>query len=323
MPAAVSHRADTAPFTLSEGDAAAGGHRHSAVHPRGGAEVVVVMFGWVGAQDKHLAKYAHAWHAAGVRTVLRHTVSTLDGYMRPAVLDATARRMFAVLDAHYHGASVVVQYFSNGGAWMHPHVARVWAERVAAAAAAVKAVRGVTGAPAPVSLGGLVFDSCPAYMHLSVGARAPVETIANPILRWLAWLVLFVVLNVLVLFDNRPQRFWQQLEDDATAGPASAPAPAPHTNIAAVVSASAEPAIVPALYLYSRSDHLTDATKLDGLVATRRARVLAAGVTPERASKLVRAVTWDRSPHVGHLRKHPEAYHGALVSLLELVAARD
>lgn len=37
---------------------------------------VAVLFGWVGAQDKHLKKYADLYHDLGIPTVLRATVPT-------------------------------------------------------------------------------------------------------------------------------------------------------------------------------------------------------------------------------------------------------
>jgi pimeloyl-ACP methyl ester carboxylesterase len=62
---------------------------------------------------------------------------------------------------------------------------------------------------------------------------------------------------------------------------------------------------LPTLYLYSRDDPLACAAKLDGLVAARRA-----------AGADARAHCWPESPHVGHLRRHPEQYKRLVLEFL-------
>ena len=274
------------PFDVHEVGAGVGGGGG------GGGGPVVVLFGWVGSSPRLVGKYAAAFLASGARRVYSTTARTLDVFLRPAGLRALARRALELLAERHAGERAVLAYMSNGGAFVHLHILDEL--RAAAAAAAAAAGRG-GGRYEAVRIAGTVFDSAPSYLSMDSMSRAPTEGIRNALVRSAAYWLLRLLLPVVIPLAHglgAPARFF--------AGFAADPLPCP------------------ALFIYSAHDVIADCTRLDTLVAQRRA-------SHPRGAHGVRALRIGAeepaSPHVAHLASHPERYRRALADLLRDAAA--
>lgn len=87
------------------------------------APLVVVLFGWLTCQDKHLHKYAELYHRIGCEVVLRHTVPARKVLRRKqrGVVRAGAE-LIAEIPRYFPNAKVVIHYFSNGGCFVHRRI---------------------------------------------------------------------------------------------------------------------------------------------------------------------------------------------------------
>ena len=255
---------------------------HFDVAQRDGAGVVAVLFGWVGCTPRLLGKYAQTLLECGARRVYHATCPTYDVFLSPAGTRKFARETLELLAAHHADEPCVIGSFSNGGAFVYAQMLRLLHEDASA-----KGPRRF----AHVRIAGTLFDSAPAYLTLNSGTRAFTEGIRSAWQRAVAFFVVrWIIMPLLVpfVFGARPNdSFFGTLRDDDLA--------------------------CATLYIYSEHDELTDAAKLDELVAQRRARHV-------RGADAVRTLRIGRdealSPHVAHLLRHPARYRAAVTALL-------
>uniref|UniRef100_A0A383WCI3 Transmembrane protein 53 n=1 Tax=Tetradesmus obliquus TaxID=3088 RepID=A0A383WCI3_TETOB len=192
---------------------------------------LVVLLGWYGASDKHLAKYSRLLAGHGYGSV-RGTMSGAAIFlplMWPRVAFATA--LLELLDGLGEEQQLVFYVFSNGGAFPLEQVdALLQQQRFSHLSSRIA---------------GVIFDSAPCYMHPTTGAEA-IGIGCNLPVRVLAWL-LFYALVLLGCFvaPLRPWQYWRSMRQLRMAGGRC-------------------------LYLYSADDPLCDAAKLDELVAARK-----------------------------------------------------
>ena len=243
---------------------------------------LVVLVGWFGAQDKHLAKYAELVNSLGYSTLRVQMPPTTTFSLRVGPRRAFAVALLRFLDASglllapptTSAASppprpLVFYFFSNGGVFVYEQVCEVLAEAPSAHGALRAAHCGT------------LFDSSPAYiraatasMLFSMLAREPLRFL-RPLLAW-SFRTLVAALDLLPsgvvdVGANRAACYWATLE--------------------------AVPARVPECYLYSADDPLCEPGALEELQEVRRG--LGIAVTSRR---------WEVSQHVGHLRCHPDQY---------------
>ncbi|KAL4451872.1 hypothetical protein ABPG75_007534 [Micractinium tetrahymenae] len=195
---------------------------------------LVVVLGWYGAQDRHVAKYTSLLEKEGYPSVR----GVLPG---PAVFSPLPlpRRRFATTLLEYLAAvdppgerRLVFYAFSNGGAFVLEQVDQLLR-------------RGPGYAPLAARVAGCILDSAPCYMHPLVGAAAMGQG-RSLLMRVLATALFFLLALVgLITSPLRPQRFWCSMRD-LRLGSRS-------------------------LYIYSEDDPLCDAARLDQLIASRRA----------------------------------------------------
>ena len=146
---------------------------------REGAPGLVVLAGWFGAQDRHLAKYSEEVGSAGFST-LRVQLPGVGVFAPGSVY---VQRRFAwelLLFLQRVGEPFVMMTFSNGGAMVHRGMTW-WLHR--------SAKRELLQ-----DLGerwrGVVHDSAPAYMHAQTGVRALSTGLGlSPALVPLVWVV--------------------------------------------------------------------------------------------------------------------------------------
>lgn len=239
---------------------------------------LVVLLGWVGSDDKHVAKYARLAHDLGVSEVRRATAPTIDVFVTRWRLVTLAREL---LEGLCDGTPAVVLVYSNGGAF-------VWGEALSLLAAdallplaqrryELVNVVGVAFDSAPIGgLDGRASAAAAADVVRGIvqrglsGSPALLQNVAGSLARGalLAWLLVAWPL----VYPSHP-RFLQHLAQDPR----------------------------PALFVYSDDDSLTDARTVAAHAMARRA----AGAT-------VHELRLTDTPHVGHLRAEPVKYSAAL-----------
>ena len=256
--------------------------------PTSEGECVTILFGWLGAVDRHLAKYSALWEREidACTATVRVTAASSDlMLLRKATLRAVgvkALRTAAALLRKRTASTpnqqprLFVHLFSNGGAF-------VWRE-------ALSAMRESRRGDAEyddlqlcsAALEGVVFDSAPAYINLKTGVNAIGSALQGKLLLvrlflqglFLLFAVLRRVWTLLCCAETLAVEFWSFWEDEKNTLGART------------------------LYIYGQDDHLTDATALDGLAATRG----------DEHGADVTTLRFVHSGHVQHLRTHTEEY---------------
>lgn len=249
-----------------------------------GPTAVVMLIGWLGAQDKVLKKYAEMWVAGGVCTV-RGTAPTGalmlggQGTLRAFGL-LLLERAGTLLSSCPSGTSLVVHCFSNGGAFVYEALQRMAAgpARPGAEAASLALLRNRLKAE--------IFDSAPCALRPETGLRAISLSVPHAVPRLLLQALFLLRISLQsCLCDDRPRQFWVHWLDAAP---------------------------VDQLYVYGPRDQLCPVADLEALVEARRA--LSAG----QAS--VTTLRFEDSAHVSHFRAHPAEYARACLEKCGLQA---
>ena len=128
------------------------------------------VFGFVGAQDRHLVKYAAALHGLGVPLVLRRTAPTFDCFFDRARLRPLAEAWLLTLEREQPHAPGVVWLLSNGGAFVYAHALRLLREDALLPRAQQRFAR--------VDLAAVVYDSAPAHVTPATAANALTAALA-------------------------------------------------------------------------------------------------------------------------------------------------
>lgn len=260
-------------------------------------KAVVLLFGWLGAEDRHLAKYANMWADAGAASV-RATASSADIMLGNearlrggglAVLRAAAPSL-----AEAPNATLIAHCFSNGGAFVYEQLRLAMSEAAAGEGSGLSPEDAACLASMRARLAAEVFDSCPCYLHLGPGLRAigTAVPLAAPRLLLQAVFGLYVVCSTglakLGLVPLRPETYWKHwLTPPATSTSTRAPRPR-----------------VRSLYAYSTVDDLCDVEALEALIHTRVER-----------GEPVCSLRFEDCSHVSLLPAHPEAYASACAKL--------
>lgn len=250
-------------------------------------KAVVLLFGWLGAEDRHLAKYAAMWTGLGALSV-RATAPSADVMLGRsasllalgfAVLEAAAAALAAAPDA-----PLVVHTFSNGGSFVWEQLRRVASiEAPAIEEFQCSAAERANIAVVRARLKAEIFDSTPCYLHLLGGVRAIGTAVPHPVPRLLLQAVFFAYAAVgKLLLDSRPAEFWR------------------HWFRPALQDSSLLAAAVRQLFIYSPLDELCDVDQLEVLVAARGARSL----------------RFEDTGHVSHYKAHPKEYAAACAAVV-------
>lgn len=204
----------------------------------GEKEPVVFLLGWLGAEDRHLAKYCGIYNQRGCITI-RYTSPTSYVFVRPkAKLLPIARKLLALLrDMSLDDHPVFFHMFSNNGSVLYYYLTQAMAE-----------------ASAPnILVKGCIFDSTPAPRRIYSGARAVYEATPGSVwmklcasmgmvLYLLSWGILSVLWTIITgKLPNRPP--WALIE---------------------------EPAHCPQLFLYSQADKLISSDDIEFFIVERQ-----------------------------------------------------
>lgn len=272
---------------------------------------VVIIFGWVGANMKHVSKYAEMLTDAGVEHVWA-TIAPRSSvfWFHRRDMPALAAHTLAKLQTEAPGKPAVIYCFSNGGAMVYQYLWRQLSEDEGSAregravaggrgtdhneASESSALRGTAGRKYPdVRIAGSMFDSAPADLSVHTGARAIVDSVPSAWQRQVGyWLAVFALPLMVACFFPGGLRA--------------------HDFYVRNLLADTLPA--PQLFLYSETDSITSSTFLRGFIQQRRQTHALGG---QAVHELYIAKEQGHSPHVGHMRSHPSKYRDAVREFLE------
>jgi hypothetical protein len=242
------------------------------------------IWGYVGAQDRHLQKYAQTLHALHVPLVLRRTAPTLSAFLAPAHLRALAEEWLLTLQREAPGRPGIAWLLSNGGAFVYQH--------------ALALLRADAALPPPsqrfpgVSFAALALDSAPVFVDARSSGTALSTALGlrqRPLLRACT----HAAVRALFSFNNTERtntEFFAALALDVGGLPGRAP---PRLLLAC-----------------SADDAITDLARVQAFAA----QCAAAG----RAVELWTVPS--PSPHCTHLLTHRQEYQARLGALLAAAA---
>lgn len=190
----------------------------------GDKEPVVFLLGWLGAQDRHLAKYCTIYNQRGCITI-RYTSPSSYVFIRPTVkLMPIARKLLSLLrDMSLDDHPVFFHMFSNNGSVLYYYLTQAMTESTAP----------------KITVKGCIFDSTPAPRRLFSAARAVYEVTPGSV-----WMKLCVSLGMMLYLIG-----WKVLSISWTIISGKLPINPPWSLLE-------DPARCPQLFLYSRADKL-------------------------------------------------------------------
>ena len=250
---------------------------------------LVILFGWLGARDKDLAKYEAVWAGLGHPTLAaRPSVSTsLLPWRVDAAADAVADAAAGALAEGGSDTGIVAHVFSNAGFLL--------AGTLLARQAAALRAGGGTHTPT-LTLRGALFDSCPARVTPDMAARGVVAALAG----------------------EPAAGVWERRRVSVAAARAPLTAllrlNASRLNAAWIAWEAPDEAILPAeaplTFAYAVEDALIPADEVRAFASARA-----------RAGGRVAGLHAFDSPHCEHLRVHPTEYAALVAQFADEVGA--
>ncbi len=225
----------TFPPNVSTEDVEGGGEFPS----KGGRnEPLVILLGWVGCVDKHLAKYSAIYQSKGYATI-RYTAPPEQHFYQPEKLRETSVKILELIfDLGLEDSPIFFHVFSNGGCALYRHI--------------TETVHGFfAGDLGELNIAGCVYDSCPTVPTLRSGIRAmsasdPKAGFFTKLIR----ILLFVILNFLSIFIPST---WEARKVRKTY----------------IKALKEDLARFPQLFLYSKADKLCPWKDIEDVIAAR------------------------------------------------------
>ncbi|KAM4642843.1 transmembrane protein 53 [Discoglossus pictus] len=239
-------------------------------------EPVVILLGWGGCKDQHLAKYSTIYHNEGC-IVIRHTAAWQTVFITESLgissLREEAKKLLELLfDYEIEKSPILFHVFSNGGFMLYRYIVEL-----------LHSHRQLS----KLRIAGTIFDSAPGNRNVYGSVRA-LDTILRPktnyVLRYLALaaFALFVIVLRILLYPLT--RLLHQNHYDAM---------------------KEDPSRWPHLYLYSHSDPIITYQDVEGMIANRRRRGLP-----------TQSLDFYKSEHVCHYRRYPQRYTEICITFL-------
>ncbi|XP_070563310.1 transmembrane protein 53-like [Ptychodera flava] len=259
----------TFPPALSPEDDGEEGERDGADLQQERAEPVVILLGWAGCQDRHLAKYSAIYQQQRFTTI-RYSLPMEDTFFRPGKPKEMSLKIIELIfDLGLEDNVIIFHVFSNAGGFLYRGITEVVHDPNTVKQGTIK-------------IGGVIFDSSPAHTSIINAVRALVNGMqANAVVRY-AIAVFFVltqwlsgiaglVFPPLRQYGSGFQGYMYALENDKGR--------------------------YPQMFLYSKADAVIPYSEVEKFAERRR--VL--GVP-------VRQMCWDDSAHCTLLVQHREEY---------------
>jgi Eukaryotic protein of unknown function (DUF829). len=297
-------------------------------------KAVVIMFGWLGSNLKHIRKYASLYFQRDCTVVMSCPISPLpilfqlEGPMRVQALASVKEAARILRNAVNHknnnnhqarpsadtaavpppSPAVLVHYFSNGGALVVQALERLIADAKSSSAASALLLQDSSSSCNKNMLRDediediLLVSRCLATRGFEIVDSAPVYmTIPSAHHAIDAaipnWVVRFIIKSALLL------SYLVQCSIKSLQGRIDPPQEFWNRMISSDLCSRQA-------FIYSSCDKVTDATKVEELIEKRRGRGVDITVT-----KL------DKSHHVMHLRHYPNEYQDMVEKVLEKVMA--
>ncbi|XP_074858787.1 transmembrane protein 53 [Carettochelys insculpta] len=201
---------------------------------------VVILLGWAGCLDKHLAKYSAIYHQKGC-TVIRYTAPWRMTFFAESLgirsLQGPARKLLELLfDYKIEKNPLLFHVFSNGGVMLYRYILELL--HTHRQFSSLKVV-------------GTIFDSAPGRRNVMGSLRALAAVLAsmNVLLKYCLLLVFAILVVVMRILLYPVTRFVHESHYDALLR---------------------EPPRWPELYLYSKADRIILASDIEHMTEVRR-----------------------------------------------------
>ncbi|XP_035699540.1 transmembrane protein 53-A-like [Branchiostoma floridae] len=234
-------------------------------------EPVVILLGWAGCKENHLAKYSSIHEQQGCITI-RYIMPTYDIFFHTYKARTVAYKILELIfDLNLEGHPIFFHVFSNGGGFIYRYLTEMVASQRGGQVGALQIV-------------GCIFDSCPSRRSLIVGMKALLTSMHHePFLKRYSVTFFF---GIMVLFNTLrswlswllPFGFLRGEDDYYTA-------------------MKKDPSRWPQLFLYSRADKVVPYRQVEDVFEARK-----------KLGVRVLAVAFENSPHVTHLVHHRDLY---------------
>ncbi|KAM9325304.1 transmembrane protein 53 [Gastrophryne carolinensis] len=245
-------------------------------------EPVVILLGWAGCKEKHLAKYSSIYHKQGC-TVISYTapwqtVFFAESFGFSRMQDEAQKLLGLLFDYEIETSPILFHVFSNGGVMLYRYMVELLHSH--------PDMRNL-------QVVGTIFDSAPGHRNIPGSVRALNSVLranTNWLLRYLALAVFAVMVSVLGILLYPLMRSLHEHHYDAM---------------------MKDPSLWPQLYLYSRADHIISHLDVENMVAMRRQRRLP-----------TESLDFQKSQHVLHYRQFPEKYATACTTFVKACVNR-
>ncbi|KAL3867876.1 hypothetical protein ACJMK2_040722 [Sinanodonta woodiana] len=243
-------------------------------------EPVVLLLGWLGCEEKHLAKYSDIYEKRGCITI-RYIAPKEITFFKTELLPAVASKLLDLLqDYSLEDNPIFFHIFSNNGSYVYTNILKVLHEDKEQKLAKLQ-VKGV------------MFDSAPGQRRLHQAARAfAIFAPSNFMMK-----ILMVIGVYMYLFWTGLKCMFIKLYNPKSL------MDSPHYVYENLLNDSYH---WPQLYLYSEADKIIPYQDIDKMIEYRRSL----GVR-------VDSVRWNDTAHVSHLMVHREAYMQACIEFIK------
>ncbi|XP_028667097.1 transmembrane protein 53 [Erpetoichthys calabaricus] len=243
----------------------------------GRKEPVVILLGWAGCKDKHLAKYSSLYNKQGC-IAIRYTapskaVFLYEPFGSKQLLSIAGKLLDLLLDYEVQENPLLFHVFSNGGFMLYRYIAQLLHSDPQ-----FKNLKVV----------GTVVDSAPGNQNVVGSVRALNATLGTNthlVIRYLALAIFTCMVFMLRVLLYSITKHIHENHFDAMLK---------------------EPSNWPHLYLYSKADRVIDHRDVERMVKAR-----------QQQGFPIKSVDFVTSEHVSHLRMFPELYSKHCIAFLD------
>ncbi|CAB9528871.1 transmembrane protein 53 [Seminavis robusta] len=252
---------------------------------------IVILFGWLGSQSRHLRKYAQLYRERKCSTIhgMGDTASVMfrrNENLKKLGMDAAKEAIKLLKASEDKTIPVIIHVFSGGGCVVLEQLELLLMEARDAKEPKTGNQEDLMTLYDAIQRGGQVFDSSPAYLGVGAGIQAIAAGVPNRTVQLIIqfMFVVFSVITMIIckLTEQKPgaELHWQHMLDSDIAKRQG--------------------------YIYSTSDRLTDYEKVQEVIEYRKKR-------PESKVTVKR---FTKSKHCQHLMAHPQEYNAFLDEFL-------
>ncbi|XP_002741414.1 transmembrane protein 53-like [Saccoglossus kowalevskii] len=252
-------------------------------------EPVVILLGWTGCQNKHLAKYSAIYQQRRLTTI-RYTLPIENEFLRQHKVKEIAVKLLELLvDLGLENNIIFFHVFSNAGVFLYHSITEVLNSPIELHDSS-HTDQTFNRLVAGMQVGGVVFDSSPTTAtSLTAGKLIASGAPYNTFIRYTFAFFYAIGMWFLVLL--------------AFCIPVLARCIAPYSTF--YTSLQNERGRYPQLFLYSKADSIVDFKDIERFAELRK-----------KMGVPVRKVCWEDSAHCCHLVSHREEYINQCVQFI-------